>query len=89
LIFKIIVMTNQNDIELLYMCSDIDAHVLKDVLEDNQIAAMVINDMNSGLAAGFSGGLHGNESKVFVEKKDIEKAKEILEEFKKSFSDEI
>ena len=29
------------------------------------------------------------DGKVFVNKKDIEKAKEILEEFKKSFSDEI
>lgn len=81
-------MTNPEELKLLFTCSDIDAHVLKEILEDNHVAAMVINNMNSGLVAGFSGGLQGIESKVFVANKDIEKAKDILEEFKNSFSNE-
>ena len=81
-------MANQDEIKLLFTCSDIDANVLKEILEENQIPAMVINDMNSGLAAGFFGGLQGVESKVFVAKKDFEKAEKILEEFKNSYSNE-
>lgn len=81
-------MKTKDEITLLYTCSDIDAQVLKDMLEENHIGAMVINSMNSGLVAGFSGGLQGIESKVYVEEKDIEKAKEILEVFKNSFFSE-
>ncbi len=81
-------MKNEDEISLLFTCSEIDAQVLKDMLEENQIGAMVINSMQSGLAAGFSGGLPGIESKVFVAEKDIDKAKEILEEFKNSFTQE-
>jgi len=88
LIFKIETMKNSDEITLLYTCSEIDAQVIKDMLEENQIGAMVINSMNSGLVAGFSGGLQGIESKVFVAEKDIDKAKEILEEFKNSLSTE-
>ena len=78
-------MKEDDEIALLFTCSEIDAQVLKDMLEENQIGAMVINSMQSGLVAGFSGGLQGIESKVFVEEKDLTKAKEILEEFKNSF----
>lgn len=81
-------MKLKDEIALLYTCSDIDAQVLKDMLEENNIGAMVINSMNSGLVAGFSGGLQGIESKVYVEEEDIEKAKIILEEFKNSFFNE-
>jgi len=81
-------MENQDEITLLLTCSEIDAQVLKDMLEENQIGAMVINSMQSGLAAGFSGGLQGIESKIFVANKDFEKAKKILEEFNNSFTQE-
>jgi hypothetical protein len=81
-------MKNPDEVTMLYTCSDIDAQVLKEMLEENEIGAMVINGMNSGLAAGFSGGLQGIESKVFVADKDVEKAKVILEEFKNSFFNE-
>ena len=40
-------MTNQNDITLLYICSEIDANVLKEILEDNNIATLIRNDMKS------------------------------------------
>ena len=72
------------DLILLFTGSEIDASVLKEVLEDNQIAALIRNDMNSGLAAGFGGSLSVFAAKVLVAEKDLESAKKILAEFEKS-----
>ena len=77
-------MTNQDDLTLLYICSEIDAQVLKEILEENNIGTHIRNDMTSAKAAGFGGGYYGVEVKMYVTEKDLDNAKTILEEFKKA-----
>lgn len=77
-------MTDNEDLKLLFTGSEIDAGVLKDFLEDNDVGCILRNDMNSAKAAGF-GVSFGSEAKVLVMEKDHEKAQELLEEFLKSF----
>jgi len=77
-------MDQQQDLKFLYSGTEINADVLKRMLEKNEIPALIRNDMNSGLAAGFGGSLSGFAAKVYVEEKDFEKAQKILEEFIKS-----
>lgn len=79
-------MTKQDDINLLYVCSEIDAKVLKEILEENNIAALIRNDMASSKTAGFGGGFYGSEVKVYVTTDKLDKAKLILEAFKKSLN---
>lgn len=77
-------MTDSKDLVFLHADTEINAHVLKDILEDNQIGAFVRNDMKSGLTAGFGGGYLEAEARVFVSEKNLDKAKVLLEEFLKS-----
>ncbi len=77
-------MTNQNDLVLLFTGSEIDTSILKEFLEDNQIASLIKNEMSSGKAAGFGGGFYGIETHLYVSEKDNNKAKDILNEFLKS-----
>ncbi|MFO7842568.1 MAG: DUF2007 domain-containing protein [Bacteroidales bacterium] len=74
-------MDQHEDLKFLYSGTEINAEVLKRMLEKNEIPALIRNDMNSGLAAGFGGSLTGFAAKVFVEEKDFEKAQKILKEF--------
>lgn len=76
------------DLILLFTGSEIDANVLKEILEDNQIASLIKNDMKSGLNAGFGGGYIGAEANLYVSDKNLEKAKIILDEFLSSFDSE-
>lgn len=77
-------MTNHEDLMLLYNGTEINANVLKEILEDNQIGCLIRNDMKSGLSAGFGGGYMETEASVYVAQKNIDKAKELLEQFVKS-----
>ncbi|MBI9053900.1 MAG: DUF2007 domain-containing protein [Bacteroidales bacterium] len=77
-------MTDKNDLTLLFTGSEINANVLKEILEDNQISSLVRNDMNSSKAAGF-GVSFGSEANLYVANKDIENAKVLLDQFLKSF----
>ncbi|MDA3953967.1 MAG: DUF2007 domain-containing protein [Bacteroidales bacterium] len=77
-------MTNSNDLNRLYTGSEINVNILKEILDDNQIASLVKNDMKSGITAGFGGGYTGAESSIYVTDKNLEKAKIVLAEFLKS-----
>jgi hypothetical protein len=74
-------MDQHEDLRFLYSGTEINADVLKRMLEKNEIPALIRNDMNSGLAAGFGGSLSGFAAKVYVEEKNFEKAQKILKEF--------
>lgn len=73
------------DIVLLFTGTEINANVLKEILEDNQIGSLIKNDMKTGLTAGFGGGYTEAEASLYVTNENFEKAKVILDEFLKSF----
>lgn len=77
-------MTDSKDLVFLHSDTEINANVLKDILEDNQIGAFIRNDMKSGLTAGFGGGYMEAEARVYVTEENLEKAKALLDEFLKS-----
>ncbi len=81
-------MTNHEDLTMLYTGSEINANVLKKILEDNQIGSLIRNDMHSGLSAGFGGGYMETEATLYVANKNLEKAKVILEQFLESLNKE-
>lgn len=81
-------MTNHEDLLLLFTGSEINANVLKDILNDNQIGCLVKNDLKSGLTAGFGGGYLEAEASLYVTSQHIDKAKMLLDEFLKSFETE-
>lgn len=81
-------MTNHEDLILLFTGSEINANVLQEILQDNQIGCLVKNDMKSGLTAGFGGGYVEAEARLYVSEKNIEKAKVLLDEFLNSFDSE-
>ncbi len=77
-------MTNHEDIVLLYTGTEINANVLKEILEDNQVGALIKNSLKSGLTAGFGGGYAEAEAQLFVTEKHLDKAKKLLDDFLKS-----
>ena len=80
-------MTNHEDLVLLYTGTEINANILKEILEDNKIGSLIRNDMKSGLSAGFGGGYPDSEANLYVSDRNFESAKIILDEFLKSLED--
>jgi hypothetical protein len=81
-------MTNHEDLILLFTGSEINANILKEILNDNQIGCLVKNEMRSGLTAGFGGGYLEAEASLYVTNEHFERAKVLLDEFLKSFDSE-
>lgn len=84
-LFKIKEKVETDESSLLQLFSGEEHQVahLKAILEDNGIAAMVQNDFQSGAMAGFSAG-SSSSIDLFIQQKDLEKAKGILDDFNKS-----
>ena len=64
----------------VYTGSSILINLLKDELENNGIAALIQDDFNSGIIAGFSGGIPTSVD-LFIRQDDLEKAETIISEF--------
>ncbi len=54
-------------------------------LNDSQIPSLVKNNFESGLRSGFYGG-SPSQVQLFIYEEDLEKAKEILDNFKKEMN---
>jgi len=80
-------MSNHDDLVLLYTGTEINTKVLKDILEDNKIGALLRNDMKSGLTAGFGGGYMEAEASLYVAENNLVKAQELLDQFLKSLKE--
>ena len=65
----------------LYTCSEIDALAIQEFLGDNDIACFLRNDLYSGNIAGFGAALPGNDTRIFVARKDFMQAKVLLDKY--------
>jgi hypothetical protein len=75
---------NDNDrIVKVFTDSEVAVVLLKEVLEQNGISALIRNDFNSGIFAGFAGGVP-SAIDLFVQQADVNRAKAIIEDFNKS-----
>ena len=84
-VFKVENKTETEESSLVQVFSGDEHQVvhLKAILEENEIAAMIQNDFQSGVIAGFSAG-SSSAIDLFIQEKDLEKAKGIINDFNKS-----
>lgn len=73
-------MKEKNNLIRVYSEIELTVNLLKDELEKFGIAGMIQNDFNSGVSAGFSGGIQSSID-LFIQELDLEKAEPIIREF--------
>ena len=71
-------MSTEDDYKRVYTGSEVNVQYLEDLLQQEDIGTRVRNDFDSGLRAGFGGGLPG-QVQLFVLSEQYEKAKAIDE----------
>lgn len=71
-------MSTEDDYKRVYTGSEVNVQYLEDLLQQEDIGTRVRNDFDSGLRAGFGGGLPG-QVQLFVLSEQYEKAKAIVE----------
>jgi len=76
-------MNKGTELIKVYSGTEISVSLLKDELETNGIAAMIRNDFQSGITAGFFGG--GTSAvDLFIQEADYQEAEPIITDFLKS-----
>ncbi|MBW1298685.1 putative signal transducing protein [Aquimarina litoralis] len=71
-------MFPESEYERVYTGSLINIQFLQNILQDGGINSIIRDDMKSGMAAGFGGGLP-DHIQLFVKKTDVEQAVPIIE----------
>jgi len=74
-------MKEKNNLICVYTGTELTVNLLKDELEKSGIPGMIQNDFNSGVSAGFSGGVPSSVD-LFIQEHDLEKAEPIVSEFR-------
>lgn len=76
-------MKKENELIRVFSGTEISVNLLKDELETVGISAMIQNDFQSGITAGFFGG--GTSAvDLFIQESDLKNAEQIINEFFKS-----
>ena len=79
-------MKNENDLIRVFSGTEISVNLLKDELESIGISAMIQNDFQSGITAGFFGG--GTSAiDLFIQEADQKEAEPVINEFLKNNAD--
>lgn len=73
----------KNKLIIAFSGSSITVTLLKEELENAGIAALIRDDFNSGIVAGFSGGVPSSVD-LFIQEADMVKAQPIISEFTKA-----
>ncbi|MDM9630674.1 putative signal transducing protein [Robiginitalea aurantiaca] len=71
---------NKDGFVHVYSGSEVRVILLKGLLKDNGIEAIVQNDYQSGISAGFAGGTV-NTIRLKVHSSDLEKAQPVVDDF--------
>ncbi|NQX78569.1 DUF2007 domain-containing protein [Gilvibacter sp.] len=71
---------SEQEFETIYSRTEVRVILLKGLLEQSGIDAMVQNDYQAGITAGFGGGTP-NTVRLKVHQGDLEKAKAIVDDF--------
>ena len=73
-------MKGNSNLIRVYSGTELTVNLLKDELEKFGVSSMIQNDFNSGVSAGFSGGVPSSID-LFIQELDLGKAEPILREF--------
>ena len=76
-------MKENSNLIRVYSGTELTVNLLKDELESFGISSMIKNDFNSGVSAGFSGGVPSSID-LFIQELDLEKAEPIISEFREA-----
>ena len=76
-------MKDNSNLIRVYSGTELTVNLLKDELEKFGISSMIQNDFNSGVSAGFSGGVPSSID-LFIQELDLDKAESILSEFRET-----
>lgn len=71
-------MNSEEDYKRVYTGSEVNVQYLQDLLEQENIGSRVRNDFDSGLRAGFGGGLPG-QVQLFVLSEHYDQALKIVQ----------
>lgn len=71
-------MFGKSEYERVYTGSIVNVQFVQTVLQDRGINSITRDDMQSGMIAGFGGGIP-NHIQLFVKKEDVEQAVPIIE----------
>ena len=74
-------MKAESNLIRVYSGTELIVNLLKDELEKFGISSLIQNDFNSGVSAGFSGGVPSSID-LFIQELDVGKAEPILSEFR-------
>ena len=72
-------MDTEDDYKRVYTGSEVNVQYLEDLLQQENIGSRVRNDFDSGLRAGFGGGLPG-QVQLFVLSEHYDQALKIVQE---------
>ena len=72
-------MDTEDDYKRVYTGSEVNVQYLEDLLQQENIGSRVRNDFDSGLRAGFGGGLPG-QVQLFVLSEQYDQALKIVQE---------
>lgn len=73
-------MKEESNLVRIFTGSEISVILLKGELEENGITALIQNDFQSGISAGFSGGVPSGID-LFIMESDLFKAEPIVNDF--------
>lgn len=76
-------MKENNKLIRVYTGTEVSVYLLKDMLEQNGISSIIKNDFNSGISAGFAGGVP-SAIDIYIKQSDLKNAESIIGEFIKS-----
>jgi hypothetical protein len=76
-------MKKEDDLIRVYTGSEVSVILLKGELEQLGIQAMMQNDFDAGLSAGFVSGVP-SAIDLYIQESDLDKAKPIIDEFVKN-----
>ena len=76
-------MKENSNLIRVYSGTELTVNLLKEELEKFGISSMIQNDFNSGVSAGFSGGVPSSID-LFIQELDLGKAEPILRDFRET-----
>jgi len=71
---------DQGKLIIVYTGTELTVQLLKKELEDIGIESMIRNDFQSGVTAGFSGGVPSSVD-LYIDENDLEKANPVVNHF--------
>ncbi len=73
-------MKDKNKAIRVFTGTELEVNLLKEELDQIGISCLIQNDFNSGVLAGFSGGVP-SAIDLFIQESDLKKAESIISEF--------